>query len=202
MAQSPRSRNPDYQVHIANNTAGIFIKADLPEEVGWGIQNSFQQAGKIPFLPGSDKWDSLKGNMRDLLGIGIVLKEMTKQIWSGTTPIGMTLPLQFDAEVSAREDVAAAAKSLLTLAAPYQLGSGLFSILYSPNPTRLSDTANVTSIQIGRQIFFDSVAIESVNYRAEQRISRDGFPISGQVDLAFVTDYVWSRDDIQSKMFG
>ena len=195
MAQKPRSRNPNYHVQIINNTAQVNVVADLPQAVSLTGQSQFTT------------WQRMAQPIQNEYVTGgaagtIMLKEFTKRIWVSSTGLGMTLPLIFDAETNSQEDVFNVAKALMLLERPHAIGSGPYTILLPPNPTRLTGNANVTSVRIGRMFFFESVSIDSVTANFDVKLDKYGFPIAGSVDFTFETDYVPSRDDLQRIMAG
>lgn len=197
MVQRPRSRNPNYTCQIINQTAGINIVADLPQQLSVTGQSSFTTWARMasPELVNSEYVTGAAGG-------SIMLKEFTKKIWQTSEGLGMSLSLIFDAEKSGREDVHDVARALMTLERPYQVFDGPFAILLPPNPTRLFGNVNVTSVRLGRMFFFESVCIHSVTYNPEIRLDHEGFPIAGQVDISFETDYAVSREDLQRIMAG
>lgn len=197
MVQRPRSRNPNYTCQIINSTAGIDIVADLPMNLSVSGQSSFTTWSRMasPEMINNEFATGAAGG-------SIMLKEFTKKIWVTSDGLGMSLSLIFDAEESGHEDVHNVALALMTLERPYQVLDGPFAILLPPNPTRLFGNVNVTSVRLGRMFFFDSVCIHSVTYNPEIRLDSEGFPIAGQVDISFETDYAVSRDDLRRIMAG
>jgi hypothetical protein len=68
--------------------------------------------------------------------------------------------------------------------------------LWAPGPSVFDPKKGKISIRIGRMMYFDSVVLTSVNNTFDTKISKDGYPISGQSDLSFRTVVLTSREDI------
>lgn len=197
MVQTPRSKNPNYWVQIINETAGINIKADLPQSVAPSVKSEYTTWDRFATPLNTD---ILGVNASGGFGGGILLREFTKKIWQGCSGIAMTLPLIFDAETSGQEDVHAVAEALMTLCSPYRIGDGVYSILLPPNPTRMFGTNNTTTVRIGRLFFFESVAPVDATYTVDVKLDKYGYPIAGQVDFSFETEYVVDRNDLKKIM--
>lgn len=208
MPRLVRSR-PDYRVLIENSWAGFSLEADMPPEIDIAASSSFDH-GERAFTASElinkgarsigRTGSEILGNLGSLLGVSgaAILQPMTKAVWQSSSPIPIQLPLIFDAHYNAKEEVHDIAVRLLALCLPVQVGN----VLLPPNPPSFygwgvgADAVNRTSLRIGRQFFFPSVAIQSVNYNAQQRLAADGYPIAGSIDVTFVTDYIYGRQDL------
>lgn len=194
-----KSRNPDYLVHIYNETAGVDVKADLAETFSIGAASSFGawdlQVGDL--LPGANLAQNIGGG-------SLVLGAFTKLMWKSTAPITFPLEITFDARQASKEDVHDIACALVALTLPYGFGGKPYSygegfggdaVLLPPNPTFITGKKNVTEIRIGKQFFFPSMAVDNVQYSLENRLASDGYPIAGTVAMNVTTDWVYSRGD-------
>lgn len=180
-----RSRNPGARGLIKNDSVGLAIVFDLPPSLQVGNQSSYTQ------------WNLLGGaiasgtGLGQVVGGGVMMQAGTKQVWAGTSPTSMHLPIQLDAETSSFDEVHNIGVMITMLGLPFEGPGG---ILLPPNPLRLGSDNNITAIRLGRQFYFPSVVLNSVTYSSETRISADGFPIAGTLDVMFTTDVVMSRE--------
>jgi hypothetical protein len=179
-----KARNPANYVIISNPTAGVEVACDLPDRFSLAVSSQFEPVDFSLQTVGRGA-----ATAANIIGGNILAKEATKLIWLGTTPMEFTLPLIFDAETSSYEDVHQVYCNLQMLVLP----DGGRGFLFPPNTTRFSNN-NKTTVWIGKQFWFDSVVITTANITSESRLNA-GYPIAGQIDMTFQTEYVYSRAD-------
>ena len=217
MANTFKSKNPDYRVMIRNETSNISVIADLPEQFGFTVQAQYSEMNRgsvsdfvagvpgIRRLPGG----AVRGAGGALFGGSVIWQGMTKKLWEGTSHINFSLTMLFDAETNAREDVHDVAVSLQALALPIghnganappgkeiTVTSTMQQVLMPPNPPYANPNHNRTELRVGRLFFFPMVVIESADYIADIKLDSTGMPIAGAVQLSLSTEYVMSRQDL------
>lgn len=184
-----RSKNPSARGMIKNKAANLSIIFDLPSAIHLSNQSSYMNY---------DLLSSGLGIAGQLAGGGIMLAAGTKQVWLKTAPTTFALQIMLDAETNGYEEVHRISNLLHQLTLPWEGPGGT---LLPPNPIRLTNDQNITSVRLGRQYFFPTVVVNSVNSNSETRLDKDGYPISGTVDVTFTTDFVLSREE-WAKIYG
>lgn len=100
----------------------------------------------------------------------------TTQIWSGTTPLTFSLTLEFYAVSNPANEVLAAVIALEKAASP--------EMRENTPGGRVPDTVG---LNVGRQIIYPECVITQVSKQLDGPISRDGYPLQGQVTLTLQT---------------
>lgn len=185
-ANVARGKNVNYLAQI-QSTAGISLVADLPESLNVTISNSWEPR----FAAGLNEMVGAFDFMSRLIGENIMVQELSRMMWMNTTPIELPLTLTFDARNSAFEDVFKPMRALELLALPDLHGP----LLTAPGPSAKNPNRNRISIFIGRMWYFPSVVITSVSSAYDTKMAADGYPISGQTEITFSTDMVYSKAD-------
>ena len=217
-----------YRVEISGSARGregsgrLQVLAQTPEEIGIQIDNEWDAYianGEIP-LP--------IGRSGGALGAGTTLAEfgaratgltrsnqgLTSQVWRGTSPLEIQLPLLLNARENAYQDVVVPIKNLIQLASPFRIGAGsvlgeyssIFgNIIHAPGPTILdviqgSGRGNI-SLTIGRLLSIPSVVITSLQFDIKNRMTRQGYPVEADVNVVLRTHYTYLREDYDA-IFG
>lgn len=191
---APRSINESYVCRVVNRSAGVDILADMPERITLSVSSSYEplsmsirEAGRV--LSGASA----------AIGGNIASKAATKQMWRDTGPIEFTVSLIFDAENNSFNDVHRNLVLLQHLALPIGNGSSsLGAVMLPPNPwrsTTISGQDNRTIVDLGYLFHFDPCLVLSANIVEEMRTDDTGYPIAGQIDVTFRTDYTFDRTD-------
>ena len=181
-----RGKNPNYWIHI-QSTAGISLTADMPEALAYTISNSWEPrfSAGLNEIVGAFDW------MARIIGENVMVQELSRMMWMNTTPIEIPLSLSFDAKDSAFEDVFKPMRALELLALPDLNGP----FLTAPGPSAQNPNRNRCSLFIGRMWYFPSVIVTSVTSTYDPKLTKDGYPISGQTEITFSTDMVLSKRD-------
>ena len=109
------------------------------------------------------------------------------QVWGGTTPLNFTLTVEFYAVNNAYNEVQAAVIELEKAA--------------SPELNAISPWGRVPeqiSINVGRQIIYPGCIITSVSKNLDGPIGRDGYPLTGEVQLQIQAIGTVNKSDIPS----
>ena len=191
----PRSTNPAYLCRIINATSGVDVIADLPEHISISTSSSFESLSLSLLDIGRATSVIAKG-----VGGNVASKAATKQIWRDSGPIEFTLSLIFDANTNSRNDVHLQLIQLQQLSLPLGNGGESYTArLYPPNPWRglngISGQENRTIVILGNMFKFEPCLVVSANLNEDIRMAADGFPIAGQIDITFRTDYTFDRTD-------
>ena len=223
--------NKNYSVFITKNgtdgTDPVAIELTIPETFTLTVSSTFDQ----PFSQGAS--DSKLGTATKVLsGRALTSQAMSAQVWSGSSPISMSMDFQLLAQHSSVNDVHTIIEQLLTLAMP----SGKNGLLKPPGPVYAEDVAGkvvsgiedmmsaadsgnsdaattespempavpagTTSLEIGSYLLLDSIAIESVSPTWSSLFDKNGLPIRADVSIAFKTYYMPVVEDLQTMFKG
>lgn len=181
-----KTTNPIYMTVITVPDAGLRVVCDTPEQVAFAVSSTWEAR-----LPGAQALQSIRDKVAGgLLGIGMIHKEETRQIWQGTTPLEISFNLIFDAKNSAKSDVYDPIMSLVGMALPEEHNN----VLFSPGPNRLNKR-NAVHVAVGRYFRMEDGLMTSVQPTFETRLYSDGYPISGSVELTIRASVTYSRAD-------
>jgi len=119
-----------YKAYIVAAEQGIIVEAWLPETLMLDVAAKYD----APFEQGLGSLSSLAGisSMARFLGLSLTTQAMTAQVWQGGSFIDLSIPLVFQTENSAANDVMLPIKQLLSLTMPKDPGGGGF--LTAPGP--------------------------------------------------------------------
>lgn len=179
---------------ISNSTS--FTRSLLGEGIGWladqipESENSFLQSVK----KGIDTFGGVVSGMNVSLGY---------QIFTGTSPLQVTLSCAVQARTNAFEEVVDPIRRLQLLVAP-KVGEGGF-VTDFPGPdamVALTGRAAVKdcSIRVGR-FGFNHVLIKSVDPTFSTEVDQTGWPISANVQISFETTYQLSQNMINEELY-
>lgn len=190
-----RGKNPNYLVQIRNQSAGISVVLDMPESLSMTISNSWEPR----FSAGLNDLNGFLDTSMKLIGENVLLQELSLLAWMNATPIEIPFSFTFDAVKDAYEDVFLPMTALELLALPDN--QGVF--LTAPGPSRLAPDRNKIEIWIGRSYYLPSVVITSVASNPDMLFNKDGYPISGQVDMSVSTTMIYGKTDwLATKIHG
>lgn len=184
------SSNEFYRVMIESSATDIEIKAYLPEEFQFAVESN---------------WDA---QIFKLGGFGKLLHMLKGKtlheyylFWDGTSPISMTLPLEFRARTNAWTDVVEPCMNLQKLALPYGTGR----LLHPPGPipqfevggkSVSSDIGDNISITIGAFIKFTRVVLSHVEVQWRSQMSKEGYPMRATANVQFQTSHIMTREEL------
>ena len=203
--------NDKFRVEIGSSRLkrSDYIISWLPEELDMSVDSEWTTP-----LAGSASTEL--GALASIANLSLVSQWMTVAVWSGSSPITMTLPLQFIAENEgeASTKVLAPIRRLMELALPRFAGSkdslsGNFGVLTppGPNPGGQSvedfkkslgwglDSENIT-VKLGNFIRLTRVVVLRVNPIFSTLLDKNGLPMKANVSFTFRTSHSPVKDDM------
>jgi hypothetical protein len=194
------SANQDYLVGISSAGNGINIIGHTPAE--FSIATGAEMEGRggtidISSLGGGGPVAAGLGTIANGTIGGIGAKDLTYSVWKGTSPIQFDLQLLFDAQSNTKQDVHDNLVALLSLPLPFGAsGMSAGTVMLGPTPTWYYPERNKITVRIGRQWYFDSVAVTGASMASEQRLDRAGYPIAGGINVSIQTIHVYTKADL------
>lgn len=164
-------------------------------------------------------WDyPLQSNLSGSLGLiaqqfgaTTQAQEMTLAVWSGSTPIEMTIQLEFIAEEPGESigKVINPIRSLCKLALPRFVGGGSFTIPFTnktipvtlfqaPGPKPLENGGDLITVEIGTFLRFRHVVITQVTPQFHPVLDRSGLPLRAGVTIGFKTHKTPVKSDLET----
>ena len=189
-----------YRVLVKSNTIGT-VRAWAPDEISVQVESAWDS----PFATVGSSVDTLSR----FFGASTQSEFQHTQIWQGTSPITLTIPLRFFAlsSASAEEDVTNPIRNLMKLALPDRNGNFLKPPGPLPTATKeniLSTGANpdkvgeIITVSIGRFLYFSPVIVTSVNSNIPLKFTEDSVPLTASVDLTFNTFRIATKSDLDN----
>ena len=195
----------NFLVKINSSVNGAVV-ARAPEEVSLRL---------------SSEWDTALGQSTssnlgilgaEVAGTSIRTQFSSAQVWSGNSPIEITLPLEFYSESSSREEVINPIVKLAKMALPRKGGSinipgiGEVGVFIPPGPRifNLQNDANdQITIQFGNFVTFRKVIITEVEPVFVTRdMHSSGFPLRARCEITFRTIFSLTGDAFQEMFNG
>lgn len=192
-----------YILSIASSKHGN-VKARLPEKISIALSSDWKSA-----LDNNDAAGSITaGAVQEIFGKSTTVQKFSAQIWSGNSPIELTLPLEFRAgyepgsvsktasSEDAYKDVIAPIKRLYKMCLP----RGSTGLMEPPGPrifnkddtsllSKRKDNGDSIIIKIGNFLVFQKVIVTAVSAEFDGQMSQDGFPMSARAEVTFRTMY-------------
>lgn len=182
-----KTSNPLYKTLITMRDSGLQVIIDTPEQFTFAISSTWESR-----LPGiASAAQATRDATAGVLGLGFIHKEETRQLWQGTTPIEVSLTLNFDAKDNAYNDVFVPLMCLAGMALPEE---NAHNVLFPPGPTRI-DSRNAIQLVVGKYWRMDDGLMTSTQPTFDTRLAEDGYPISGQVEVTIRASITYSRSD-------
>lgn len=213
---------PQYKVVVRwkhKNKAGALVGNEvnliLQEDVSLGVE-SFWKSFVNPYSAVSE---SLSTAFQAISGGRLTAfhKVATRRIWTGTTPIKLSLNLKVVAKDDAEKEVVEPVKLLSSLALPREAIAG-FMAPPGPTPFSFSETFKAVgiggevqkaakaweekgmvteeiTIQVGLFLIFTNVVVKSVDARFHSKFTPKGYPIAADVNIVFETYQVLTREE-------
>ncbi len=133
---SQGSANNPYRILVQSNAEGgggsekqsLSVQGWLPEEITFDVAAQYE----APYAQGFNGAFPVLGGIMRALGVSLVTQGMTAQIWQGSTDINFQVPIVFQAETNAYDDIIKPIKNLLKLTMPRDPEGG--GLLESPGP--------------------------------------------------------------------
>lgn len=168
-------------------SAWVPVVIDLSTESFWNAP--FQSLGDGAF---TSLIQEAGGKVQDSFGKNLPLfsgrlQSMTKAYWTGSSPIRMTLPIEFRAIDSAKKDVTEQIKRLHLLTLPIQSGTDLVP----PGP----DRGIMVSVQIGNLLTFSDVIVTQVGSEIRMIMDEEGYPVKSICRFQFQTRKIVTQQD-------
>lgn len=194
-----------YSVNITNGKNTVI--GLLPEKFDLDVSSDWE----TPLAPGA-AFGYLGALVRfglAELGVSAVSKWQTVALWSGTSPIYVTLPITFiaDSPGEARTRVVEPIKQLIQMALPHDISNGF---LKPPGPKPdggyASEKLGVTGdeniiVRIGKFIMFQKVIILGVSPSYDLILDEQGLPMRASCTVRFRTYNTPTKEDME-KVFG
>jgi len=197
------SASPDYKLHVSatrtdprTNRAGVlYVSAHLPEEFEISVSSDYD----TPFAEGvlRDR-ERLKLGAR-LLGVGTTTQIMSLQVWQGSAPIDLNIPIHFLLDSDPETDILRPIRDLMSLSLPSTFGllngatpvevsggalTGLGDVMRSPGP-KVRALQNVETQSATDRILLDEALGPGVAEAAQEllRAGAEGIGIGGIFDV-------------------
>lgn len=186
---------------IADSLGGTpnAIKAWAPEELNFSVESTWD----APFEGAA----SAVSTAAAAFGFSVVAKANSTQVWKGTSPMQLTIPLRFYAESkeTAANDLTLPVMNLMKIASP-DLKQGA-TFLTPPGPI-IPDVKNVLAkagiskgdritIEIGEFLRFPNVIVSAANVVVPLRMTADSVPLTTTVELTFRTFNIITKPDLE-----
>lgn len=213
LSKIDRRKSVNYLVRIISDRIKPEVKAWVPQNIQMNIESSWD-------APFADIGSGKIGTALSLFGFSLKNRVATTQVWGGSAPLTLTLPLQFIAIDNARNDVKSQVNRLIRMTVP---GIGAGGFYQPPGPTlydiksaikeagrslnqgfltTAADNLRPTqgdkiTVAIGEKfLLFKNVVIVSVVPDFTMKLAEDGTPIEATVELTFRTYTTPSKEDI------
>ena len=203
-SKTPRQRNTDsisnnFLVIIKSTVHGTVV-ARLPEEVQMQLSSEWD----TPFLQGSGN-QLVEVAAQTIFNVSTKTQLASGQVWSGSTPIELTLPLDFYADENSTLEVIEPVVKLAKMALP-RLSGGIGGFYTSPGPRifpRQKNPGDNITIKLGNFLNFKQVIVVSVNPNFVVRdLTPTGEPLRCSCDITFRSMYTLTGNELQSQFTG
>lgn len=194
--------SPNFLVTIFSSVHGGVV-ARLPEELQFQLSSEWD----TPLLQGGGVGGILESLVQEGFGVSTKTQFASAQVWSGSSPIEITLPLEFYAENNPRLEVIDPIIKLAKMALPRKSGGNGASergLFVPPGPRIFGfNTQNIQNdqitIDIGNFLNFKKVVIVSVNPVFKTRdMLASGEPLSVTCEVVFRSMFSLTGEDFES----
>lgn len=173
------------------------VVARVPEEVSIQLSSEWD----TPLLQGGSG-GFLEVGFQELLGKSTKTQFASAQVWSGSSPIDITLPLEFYADQNPKTEVIDPIVRLAKMALPRKSGKGNNQGLFTPPGPRIFGLKNGSSgndqisIDIGNFLNFKKVIITAVNPTFVTRdLTKNGLPLKATCEVTFRSMFSLTGDE-------
>jgi len=196
-----------YLVSVYSKQMNVLVRAVMQENITTNITGRWEPVIGLGFLSG------IVGTAPQYLGGVTLLRPwMTARMWRGTSPIGISMNLKFEAVDDADRNVFKACTKLQEMALPFwkryknDEGKHIGDLLAPPGPSAfmktpyLKDTSSAgdeITIILGKMYTFRDVVISDVSTVVEPKFTDKGKPISATVNVKFETYTIMDRQNFQ-----
>jgi hypothetical protein len=203
-SQSDRQNRENYfssnfLVFIKSTFNGVVV-GRLPEEISMQLSSEWD----TPLL--SSGVSPVEVLLQEGLGKSTKTQLASAQVWSGSAPIDITIPLEFYADKDPRKEVIQPIINLTKMALPRKSGDtkgGLFTPpgprIFRKNTRKFSKLSDLINIDIGNFMNFNKVIITSVNPTFTTRdMTQNGKPLKSSCEITFRTMFSLTGDDFET----
>ena len=195
---------PNYRVQVytdgETNTRPI-ATAHLPDRVSISIRSDWD----TPFAK-SAGFGQAAVSAASSGEISGILPVHSAHVWSGASPIELSIPMQFIAEENSTLEVLEPIKRLMSLAMPEK--SERLNQLIPPGPTIVDDISEITSfefktqgenitVMIGRYLMFKRVVVSTIDVEFHNTLDREGRPLRADVNMNFNTFTTLTKQQLE-----
>jgi hypothetical protein len=179
-----------YQIILVSPVHGI-VYAWLPDEFAINLTENWN------FMVGAGAPAIVSGLSDIIFGGRPTNQYLTAQIWSGSSPLRIALPLHFVARRNAVREVINPIQTLLKAALPRKFGAGISAPgpMISSNGTKRGDPI---SLYIGSYFAISNLFIESIDPIFKGKLDVEGNPMEAQVTIRLSTLYSPMAEDIDT----
>jgi hypothetical protein len=174
-------RNEKYRVFIHSSASPKSdVIAYLPEEFQFAVEST---------------WDADIFEFGPVSKVAQYFKDKAFQsyflFWKGSSPITMTLPLEFRARTDAYKEVVEPCLILQKLALPYGLTHKF--VITPPGPTPSGKGDHIT-VKLGKFLYFEHVVFTNVEVQYKSMMSPEGYPMKASANVQLQTSKIVSRE--------
>ena len=185
--------NAKYQVNVISSRPGretLTVSGWMPEDISFSVQSDWDQ----PFQEGNSKTQAILSTA----GISTKLLSLSSQVWSGSSPVTLSIPLDFYAETNAFQEVVTPVQNLMQMALPDTATVGFAggaTFLVPPGPisldavnqaiTQEGSSGDNIIISLGSFLRFSKVVVKSVTPSFSLKLSKEGHPMRARVEIEF-----------------
>lgn len=191
----------------SSNTAGnkgYTVTARLPQE----IQLQLSSVWDSPFVQSTG--NALVESLSNAVGVSSKLQYASAQIWSGSSPIEITLNLEFYAESDPAREVLQPIIQLSRMALPRLAGTKKGGLFSPPGPRIFTldidgqDTSgDKITIKIGKFMNFTNVIITDVSpVFSTKDMGRAGIPLKASCSITFRSMYTFTGAELEAALTG
>lgn len=193
-------RSPKYLVKIRSAQVGT-VEGWLPEEFSFSVESDWES----PFAGNSSTFQQVLG----AIGASARTSALSSQVWSGSSPVTLSLPMDFVAKSDAVSEVVNPVKLLMKMALPGETSLGGVLVLDPPGPAFIdsvtafrgvidSSRGDDITVSIGSFLRLSKVIVRGVSCNWSGRMSVDGYPMQCRADVELRTFTAITKDQIES----
>lgn len=187
-----------FLIFIKSTANNSHVVCRAPEDLSLQLTSDWDNA-----IDGGSVASVIELGAQEALGRSTKSQFASAQIWAGTSPINITISLEFHAEENPRQEVLNPIIELTKMALPRQSGSGGSKGLFVPPGPRIFNkdgTSNDNiSITLGNFLQFRKVIITDVSPVFSTRdMGKDGIPLRAKCDVTFRTSFSLTGADFEN----
>jgi hypothetical protein len=184
-----KQKNPNYTIRVRDTGSGFDLTADISEQTNISIAAEYVNRT----VSSTTEIGGPLGGVANFANFNALSPYGTNQIWTGSSPVEFPITILFDAYKDAYKEVWEPMSLLETLVMPVGYSFAFDQIKTMTSPAGNGDI----SIHIGK-MFIPKVVVVSVSSTYDNRLSKEGYPISGQAEVSFRTYSVVDKNQWKS----